>query len=164
MSEPTEAEEKLTGQPHVTPLVEKIAALIQQNGPIHQQEAKGQQANAELAKHYSKAEKDFHGNKQAVKLVRNLLKKPIDQQYDFMRTFELLADHFNLWPEHDLADAAEDGDDQGAGRKPGFKSALDDAREHLQGGTKPDDDKVSDIAGARGRKQNNAKAEGAALQ
>lgn len=102
--ETTDAEdERMTMQPHVQPKIKEIAELIRRDGMIHRGEEKGQKANADLAKHYQKIEKDYHGHKGAVKAVRGLVKGTIDDAYDFMRTFVGLAEHFELFPEADLA-------------------------------------------------------------
>jgi hypothetical protein len=100
----TEAEdERMTMQPHVKPKIKEIAELIRRDGLIHRGEEKGQKANADLAKHYTKITNDYHGHKGAVKAIRGLVKGTIDDAYDFMRTFVGLAEHFDLFPGEDLA-------------------------------------------------------------
>lgn len=104
MAEITEQEdERMTGQPHIRPKIDEIVKLLAQNGPLHKGEEAGQAANASLAKVYQKIEKDFHGNKAAVKCIRQLVKMSDDKAFDFMRTFEPLADYFHLYPNDDLA-------------------------------------------------------------
>lgn len=143
-----EEEERIEPQPHVKANIDAIADLIGKNGKVARAEEKGQKARGELGNIYQKIEKDFHGNIGAAKLVRRLESGTVDAAYDFMRTFIPLAKRFGLIPEDDLVDQAHkaagtDGD-EGSGvlhfpsRRPGGLSALDNAREHLSGGTKAD--------------------------
>jgi hypothetical protein len=146
-----EEEERIEPQPHVKANIDKIAELIGKNGKVARAEEKGQKARSDLGNIYQQIEKDFHGNIGAAKLVRRLESGTVDAAYDFMRTFIPLAERFGLIPEDDLVDqahhaggtAGEDGSgviDFGAmrERRSGGLSALDNARDHLSGGTKAD--------------------------
>lgn len=146
-----EEEERLEPQPHVKANIDAIAELIGKNGKVARAEEKGQKARGELGNIYQKIEKDFHGNIGAAKLVRRLESGTVDAAYDFMRTFIPLAKRFGLIPEDDLVDQAHkaggtDGE-EGSGvidfgamreRRSSGQSALDNAREHLSGGKKPE--------------------------
>jgi hypothetical protein len=144
-----EEEERLEPQPHVKANIDAIAELIGKNGKVARAEEKGQKARGELGNIYQKIEKDFHGNIGAAKLVRRLESGTVDAAYDFMRTFIPLAQRFGLIPEDDLVDQAhlQGGTEgqEGSGvitfpsrRKPPGESALDNARQHLSGGTRPE--------------------------
>lgn len=158
-----EEEERIEPQPHVKANIEKIAELIGKNGQVAQAEEKGQKARGALGNLYQKIEKDYHGNIGAAKLVRRLESGTVDAAYDFMRTFIPLAQRFGLIPEDDLVDQAHlkggtDGQD-GSGvisfpsrRKPPGESALDNARAHLAGGTRPEPE-VESAAARRKRER-----------
>lgn len=138
-------DEDVPPEPTVQPNIKAIADLIRQDGAVHKAEEKGQKARSDLGNIYQRVENDFHGNRKAVKLVRSLLTGTEDAASDFMRTFEPLAEHFNLFPEQrpDLVDAMEGGDDDDADVEktapPQMAGALDAARAHLSGGTKPEE-------------------------
>lgn len=144
-----EEEERLEPQPHVKANIDAIANLIGKDGRVAKAEEKGQKARGELGNIYQKIANDYHGNIGAAKLVRRLESGTVDAAYDFMRTFIPLAQRFGLIPEDDLVDQAHlkggTAGEEGSGvlhfpsrRKPPGESALDNAREHLSGGTRPE--------------------------
>lgn len=142
-----EEEERLEPQPHIKANIEGIVALVSKNGLIDKAEEKAAKARGELGRHYQKVENDYHGNRKAVKLIRTLEAGTIDAAYDFMRTFMPLAQHFGLIPEDDLVSMANKGSEAGEGegaidfgalRRARGPSALDRAKEHLEGGQRLD--------------------------
>ncbi len=157
MAQQTDLEEQRDQpQPFLPPKIDKIAALVANNGSIHVAEEKAQKAASDLGNLYKKIETDFHGNRKAVKLIRTLVGGTLDQAHDFMRSFLHLAAHFNLMPPADLVDIAEkvkdrDPEDPGvsaADMAPKGKArpaltvvgdnAIDRAKKALQNGGKPD--------------------------
>jgi hypothetical protein len=144
-----EEEERLEPQPHIAANVEAIANMVDKNGLIAKAEEKAAKARGDLGRHYQKVENDYHGNRKAVKLIRTLVGGTIDAAYDFMRTFMPLAEHFELVPGDDLVSPSMKKADAGSGEAEGVfdlpsrrrsASAIDRARDHLQGGTKPGED------------------------
>lgn len=149
-------EERIEPQPHVAANIDAIAGMVEKNSLIDKAEERAAKARGELGRHYQKIENDYHGNRKAVKLIRTLIGGTIDAAYDFMRTFMPLAERFDLIPSDDLADMMEkskgangpgEGEgtiDFGARRRRGGgaaagKSALDRAKEHLEGGERMDE-------------------------
>lgn len=102
-----EEEERETPQPHVKANIDAIAKLVAKDGRIDKLEESMTKARNALGNEYQKIEKDFHGNRGAVKQVRKLLAGTTDAAYDYMRTFLHLAHRFGLMPEEDLVDLAE---------------------------------------------------------
>jgi len=94
-------------QPFLKPKFAEIAEMIANDGVIHSGETTSQRAAAANAKHYGRIEKDLHGNKDAAKAVRRLVKMDQSHRDDFLRTFEGLCDYLELWPAKDLVDQAE---------------------------------------------------------
>lgn len=146
--------EEVPEEPTVKPNIEKVAELIALNGPIQKAEEKGQKSRSDLGNLYKRVEDDFHAHRGATKAVRKLLTMSATQRADYMRTFEPLAEHFKLFPsqvEGDMIDQVERETESKGG-------ALDAAKRHLEGGTRPepmfDEDEGkgngADIAGDEG--------------
>lgn len=93
--------------PFLKPKIAEIALLLANDGALHNGETKSQKAAADNAKIYTRIEKELHGNKQAAKWIRQLVKMDQSTRDDVLRTFEGLADHLKLWPPQDLVDAAQ---------------------------------------------------------
>lgn len=99
-------EEREERQPHVKANIDKLAQMIGANGAVHKAEERAEKARSDLGNLYQKAENDYHGNRKAVKLVRQLVKGTDEAAHDFMRTFLHLAHRFGLFPSEDLVDIA----------------------------------------------------------
>jgi hypothetical protein len=149
-------------EPFIPPKIDKLIPIVAPNGKLHKLEEKAATIRGDMGAAYKGLQDDFHGNRKAVKLIRGLIGMSQDKAMDFMRTFLPLASHFHLMPEEDLVSAAERatahgqrvaaakeepeqklGDtapvsrEAGADPLPERTNAIDRAREHLQGGTKP---------------------------
>lgn len=141
--------EEVPDEPKVQPNIEAIAKLIAPNGPVHRAEEASQAGRADLGNYYKRIQDDHHGHRGAVKMIRKLIGQTGEARSDFMRTFEPLAEHFNLFPsqhEGDLVDSAE----RQSGGAPA-SSSLDKARQHLESATRPEpmfDDGGGDTAAA----------------
>jgi len=149
----TEGEETRDSESGVQPLLKPkfadIAELLANDGPLHNGEAKSQRAASDNAKLYTRIEKEFHGNKDAAKAVRRLIKMDTAHRDDFLRTFEGLLDHLELWPERDLVDQAGGGNVILSGGDRGRPVAVEqlagrDFQPDAGGGDASDDDEAGD--------------------
>lgn len=154
----TDAEDERdeVSEPFVAASIDKIVPMVEQGGVLHRSEEKAQKARSELGNHYQKIEKDYHGHRGAVKLIRALVSGTTDAAHDFMRTFLPLARRFDLIPGEDLVDMMEqhappaEGEDPGTrvsdtavGEKssvvphPERENAIDRAKRRMKDGDKP---------------------------
>lgn len=118
-----EEEEREQPQPHIAPKIDDIAKLVGRDGQLDKLEEKMATARGAIAQKYQHIENDLHGNRKAVKIVRNLLGMTTDAAYDFMRTFLRLAGRFDLLPSDDLVDLAEQVDKPKVEAEPGVSAA-----------------------------------------
>lgn len=130
--------DEVPDEPTVQPNIDAIAKLIAINGPIQRAEEEGQNSRSNLGNYYKRIQDDYHGHRGAVKAVRKLLSMSATQRADYMRTFEPLAEHFNLFPSQAPGDMVDQAERETAkdGGKPAGANALEAAKAHLNGGTK----------------------------
>jgi len=160
-----EEEERVTPIPHTQAKVAKIAELIDHDGLVHKAEEKSEKARSDLGNLYQKMEKDFHGNRKAIKAIRTLIKGSTDAAYDYMRTFLPLAHQFGLVPNDDLSDKA------GGGTNPDgttgtidsnvakFPSKLDEVKDSTAAHAKPKfGDPMPKFVGSKGEIDEQKKA------
>lgn len=149
-------------EPVSQPLIDKIAEMLRPGGEMEAAEKRQQGGMSAISKIFEKIQKDFFGHRGAVRALRSLQKKDDPELADYMRTFipGLLA--LGLVPEPDMLErvqamsngASTDDDDEdddadkgGDGDGPksgmdlaresmGFHSNLENAKNHLQAGTK----------------------------
>lgn len=143
-----EEEERIEPTPHVAANIDKLVPLVAKDGKIDKAEERMTKARNELGNIYQGIEKDLHGNRKAVKLVRTLLAGTTDAAYDFMRTFLPLAHRFKLVPEDDLVDLAakveaSDGGDTDEAEGDGVSVADLAPKSHFKKAAEPKDDAIS---------------------
>lgn len=140
--------------PFLKPKFKEIAELISNDGEIHSGETRAQRAAGDNAKLYTRIEKDLHGNKDAAKAVRRLVKMDQSHRDDFLRTFEGLCNEMKLWPPEDLVDQAEgkgevllSGGDRGRPQAVIQTAGVDYEPESDEGGEDADDAEQDDDDG-----------------
>lgn len=83
-------EEVPGGEPQLQPNFKAIQALIAPNGELENAEKKQAEAMSGIGHIFKRVEKDMHGNRAAVSLMRKPQKMSADKRNDFIRTLEPL--------------------------------------------------------------------------
>lgn len=76
------------GEPRISPKIAAIFGLIGPGGEITEAAKAQQEAMSKLGTAYKRVEKELHGNRQAVAMIRKLDNMSKDKRDDFIRTLE----------------------------------------------------------------------------
>jgi len=127
-------------EPRVTPKFTAIFAMIGAGGEVTEATKAQQEAMGKIGAAYKKIEKELHGNRQAVGLIRKLDNMSKDKRDDFIRTLEPML------VERGYTLDAIDPEDLVGQTKQG--TAPQDDGGPAGGGEDDDDDQEDDSAGA----------------